>query len=479
MNGESGATVKAFNLEDFEEAQYSDDEIWDFYSERFGLDFVEKDVAEKIWVYASPVFLVVGTIGNLLSAIVLFKLCAKVLTTCMYLFVVSIVDIFVLYIRCGNKWVLYLFEFNIAETTKQSSNSVCKLYPFVASFTLHLSIWLLVAMATETTIVTLRPERLLRVCVMERARAVILLIIVLLVCVNAHSFWTFNLNKEKADMPELEICSNFKQGQINEEFRKIVWPIIDILVTHFFPFFTIFSCTVIIITRRVKKLPPPASVVPIWNNYPMDAAAAKQFQLTILVICLAYLILMISKFAIDIFLFLSDPNSLDLIKYSFVLEAKKLLAESICASLHYAFLCSKFFIFIITSRKFRDELRNILLCSCCSRKPRRNYNSRCLSNRTPNSVRAKALNTPMLQNNVNHDLPTLKIDGPTLTPCDSLDSDEKKTFAITSVWRLFAPRQDLQSGSEAAIKVTWSHVLITESDQWFNGCTMKRNRNKI
>ncbi len=425
-----------------------EDDLFGIYGSMYDIDFLEKDVAESLYVYASPVFLVVGTMGNLLSCIVLFKMSEKVLTTCLYLAVICIIDLLVLYIRCGNMWLAHLADINVEVTAKHSSNSVCKIYPFVSNFALHLSIWLLVAMATETTIVTLKPDRLIRVCVLERAKAVILLIIVLLVCVNAHCFWTYALVKEKPDNAAREICSNVRQGQINEEFRRVVWPIIDILVTHLFPYFTIFSCTVIMITKKVKRHNQSRETHTIWKQYPLDGPSAKDFQYTILVLCLIYLILMITKFATDIFLFLARPDSLKLVEFSLILDAKMILAESISETLHYVLLCSKFFIFIGSSKRFRDELRLLLTCWSCRRRRRPHPSSnRCISNRTPQHATPNMGNkTPILENHQPHHthIPVHPHyhDNLSLTAssgCNSVDKlekmdrFEKRSFAITSV----------------------------------------------
>ena len=411
----------------------NDDDIFDLFSEMYGTNFPEKDIAEKMFVYASPVLMVVGTIGNILSAVVLFKMCRKVLTTCLYLFVLSIIDLIVLYMRCGNEWIMHMANYNVQEKAQLASNSVCKLYPFVINFALHLSIWLMVALATETTIVTLRPERLIRVCVSERAKAVILLIIVLLVCVNAHSFWTFNLIEEKTgESPEPKMCTNLRQGQANEEFRRVVWPIIDILVTDFFPYFTVFSCTVIMVTRRVKHQGPNhRDTLNVWKSYQLDAPAAKDFQFTIIVLCVVYLLFMITKFALDIFLFLVEPGSLELVEYSLPFDAKIQLAKAISAVLHFSFLCCKFFVYVITSKRFREELRTMFTCRCCRRRPRhRSPPGRCMINRTPSHGDPK---NPMFENHVPYEQ-HLPLNPPSIgSPMFNSFEREKKAYAITSV----------------------------------------------
>ena len=335
-----------------------------------GLKFPETDMARKLLMYWPPVLLVIGTFGNIFSAVVMIRMFQKVLSTCLYIFVMLIIDLAVLYIRCGNDWIRNLADVDIKDIAKLSSNSVCKIYPFVSDFALHLSTWLAVAMATECAIVTLGPDRLMKICRLERARAVVLLMIVLLVCVNAHCFWTFALVKVEKTMMEEEICTNARQGNQNsEEFRKVVWPVIDLLVAGFFPFFIIFACCVIMITKRVRRKDHMRLMENTWKSYSVDVAAAKQMHLAIIVLCIMHLILLLPKLACDIFLFLVDPNELALIEMSLRLQAKKDLADAISNLLLYVYLSCKVFVFMGTSRTFRRELCLLITCRKCRSGP--------------------------------------------------------------------------------------------------------------
>ena len=56
------------------------EDMWDWYSTYTGQDFPEKVAADSIFIYVSPFLLLIGTIGNILSVIVLKKLSHKVRT---------------------------------------------------------------------------------------------------------------------------------------------------------------------------------------------------------------------------------------------------------------------------------------------------------------------------------------------------------------------------------------------------------------
>ncbi len=422
--------------EDFE--LEGDIDLFKFFEEFYGYKFPERYLAIKLNKYVPPVFLVVGTIGNVLSAIVLHGLYKKVLSSCQYLFVACIVDTVGLHLLCGDKWQVHVTGVNVRHMAMFSSNSLCKIYPFIEGFLLHLSIWLVVALVVETTIVVLKVEKLLKVYVLERARAVILLIIVLLVCLNAHCFWSFSLTKEeKKGHPDEVECSNFnRQGSYaSEEFRKVVWPIVDILITDFFPYFVVFACTVILITRKVRRTDRSREAVNVWKTYPLDGSSAREFQITVIVLSIMYLILMVPKFANDIFVFLVDRNGLAMVDYSLPLDSKMQLAQCLCDFLQHTFLSFKIFVYIFSSKKFRDELCLLLTCQSCNRdhpRPQR-------LSPTRNSTHYEPANTSIANNEIvpndMHGTPvslrSLKEDySISQNHCNSL---EKRPFAITSV----------------------------------------------
>ena len=59
-------------------SEYTDYDIWDWYSTYYGQDFPEKAAADSIFIYVSPFLLLIGTVGNILSVIILQKLSHKV-----------------------------------------------------------------------------------------------------------------------------------------------------------------------------------------------------------------------------------------------------------------------------------------------------------------------------------------------------------------------------------------------------------------
>lgn len=436
-----------------DETKSHDDYFWEYYGNYNNIDFPERDTAGYIETYTPPVLLVLGTFGNIVSAIILRRMYQRVLSTCLYCFVVVIVDLLVLYVLAGNVWVARLTDVNLKHTAMLSSNSLCKIYPFIADLLIHLSIWLTVAMVIETTVVVIKPAKLLRTCSLERSRAVILLIVVLLICVNAHCFWTFALVKVDKTTIKEEVCTTARQGNHNsEEFRKIVWPIMDIVVADLLPYCVLFSCTVMLLTKRCRRRrqqrrqrradPTDAAdreLEAVWKSFSLDATSARQFQTSFLALALMHLVLLLSKLGNDIFHFLVDAEGLSLVEYTLVLESKMLLSDAVCSTLLFVFVSCKFFVLLATCRRFREEFVAVMTCRSCKRRRR--------GAGTATSAAVSRGRTIDCKGSVSHHQPLLhsqqpnNIDHASLQPIDSVTpndnctnlSPRKQIYSMTSV----------------------------------------------
>jgi len=110
-------------------------------------------------LYAWPILLVVGTLGNIMSLVVLRKLSRDVMSTCLYLAVECAADLLVLFTRCGNDWVLILTAYDVSTNLMMCSEMICKSLPFICGSLHHLSRWLITAAAIDGFIAAMYPHR--------------------------------------------------------------------------------------------------------------------------------------------------------------------------------------------------------------------------------------------------------------------------------------------------------------------------------
>ena len=123
-------------------------------------DYPAIEFANVVVLYVSPVLVVVGTVGNLISAIIMWRLSRDVMSTCFYLSALAGMDLVVLFVHCANNWLTIVsggLDINIF--LMNSLESVCKGYPFVFGFISQMSRWLVAAAAIEGTIAARYPNR--------------------------------------------------------------------------------------------------------------------------------------------------------------------------------------------------------------------------------------------------------------------------------------------------------------------------------
>ena len=87
------------------------------------------------------------------------------------------------------------------EKVRHKSPSLCRLLPFIDSVSVHLSSWLAAVTAAEVAFHRTRPPAQASPAVgpprlprrFDAARSVVLLLVVLIVCLDAHYFWSYSL----------------------------------------------------------------------------------------------------------------------------------------------------------------------------------------------------------------------------------------------------------------------------------------------
>ena len=133
---------------------------------------------------------------------------------------------------------------DVLEKVRHKSPSLCRLLPFIDSVSVHLSSWLVAVTSVQTALHRAQPpSQELPVSGPPRppkrfdgARSVVLLLVVLITCLDAHYFWSYSLVEVDRTPPGQLICSNMRQ---NELFRDVIRPAVELLVLNLAPFLTI------------------------------------------------------------------------------------------------------------------------------------------------------------------------------------------------------------------------------------------------
>ncbi|ESN96151.1 hypothetical protein HELRODRAFT_189125 [Helobdella robusta] len=386
--------------------------------------------------------------GNLVAIIVLKRLYTGVLSTGLYVLLSLLIDIIVVWLRCGMEWMRLATNTNVREIIVASSLVLCKIYPFISSTLLLLSTWLTVMMAAETAWVHQHPQRLMRVCKIGRARLMVLAVVFLSVSVNCPSFWTYSLYTspvvvytpdakqtandgdsmvydEKFGEVEMdEVVSSDVQGRptcANEimderllvaaaaslppkqseetisfpglDYRKTILMVVDLLLLDLLPYFIVFSSAVMLVTKRLRRKDQVRQIDNTWKACNIDSGVAHQLHSTFICLCLAHTILMFPKLVYKTFLLVTDLQVTGLVSYPVEHRPCTIVAKTVCYLLHYTFMSCKLFLFLGSSTAFRGECLALITC-----------NSTCEPVVTSGSVSDDHVSTglPLLHNNNNN-----------------------------------------------------------------------------
>lgn len=109
-------------------------------------DQVKRKVMRFLTEETSLVWIIFGTIGNLLTLLVLCKPRMRKHSTFTYLTILSLCDTFVLYFGLFRDYLVYKYKYDI------DGDFICKFHVFFFYFVLHMASWLLVAVNIDRLI---------------------------------------------------------------------------------------------------------------------------------------------------------------------------------------------------------------------------------------------------------------------------------------------------------------------------------------
>ncbi|CAL1539999.1 unnamed protein product, partial [Lymnaea stagnalis] len=106
---------------------------------------IEHHVGQLLYLYVSPILLILGTLGNLFSFIILRRKQMLKVSSYLYLATLAVVDTCVLYCGLLRLWVRELAEMDL----QNSSDLACKVIVTFSYVTADISAWLITAVTVE------------------------------------------------------------------------------------------------------------------------------------------------------------------------------------------------------------------------------------------------------------------------------------------------------------------------------------------
>lgn len=307
--------------------------------------YPEFHVGKNLWKYCSPVMLILGTIGNVFSILILTRKSLRIqATTAVYLVALSLNDLAVLYTGLFRNWIWITFGIDF----RHFSEPGCKVHMWMTYNTLDVSAWILVVVTLERVGLVWHPQKIKFRCNKNTAVIVLLSVIGSIMLVNSHVLYGIgNVVKEENNQTVLRLCTF--ENETYQRFYMQMWHWIDLVKFNAIPFLIIFFGNICIIAK-VYKRKLNAKVLPLGTQH---FSKANSLTITLIVLNTTFLI---SSTPISIYLALYDTWSLNATNHT---NARLVLAWAIVNLLMYANNTINFFLYCFSGRNFRQEVKRL------------------------------------------------------------------------------------------------------------------------
>lgn len=312
-------------------------------------------IVADVFMYALPVIITFGTIGNALSFLVLVRCHMRSTSVYTYLMALAVADTCVLYVSAFKTWIKLISGFELLHSSMHS----CRLINFFILLSLHLSAWLIVLVTVDRFMVVWFPFKASSLCTVTRARLATVAMVMISVAYNCHVFWTYELSIDA--MMHRAYCGPIKTyGFMAKPFECL-----KLTTYSLIPFLVIVVLNFAIITRlqwRPLLLQSRGSASAFSSESSSSAAACgKQAKVTymLVIVSVAWLVLTLPKSIHTMVFELDDSRG----------SWNATVFRAVSFLLMYTNHAINFYLYCITGKKFRRQLEELLRGICAGNKP--------------------------------------------------------------------------------------------------------------
>ncbi|CAG5131820.1 unnamed protein product [Candidula unifasciata] len=298
----------------------------------------------------SLVLIIVGTIGNLLSILVMSRRNMRSSNAAVYLITLAIADTGAL-----NLGLLPLFLFEVDGTRIMTfSGPICKTNLWVTRVTVAISAWILVAFTIERFLSVYFPHRLKVICTHRSSIIVVICIVLVIFAQHSHILYMFGVRTVIYNNMSVQInCTMVSDDYLI--FFKYINPWIDLCLNCFLPTIIVVVCNICIATRVLLRR---RNMQQITNNTASMHQSSSvtdrqdnQSRLTIMLFTVTMVFLITTAPVRVLFLFADWLRQQG--------DAFQLLVRPGIIMLKYVNNSINFFLYCLTGSKFRNELQNM------------------------------------------------------------------------------------------------------------------------
>ena len=200
---------------------------------------------EYIILISTPVIVILGTVGNGLSGMVMLRQRFRNQSTSAYLVALAISDTTFLYSNSMTKnFIKVLFHVNYSTVYQYS----CATYVYVLLVSKCLSAWLIVAVTTERLVVVCNPLTGKMIATRKRAYIAIGCITFIILAIYSFVLPSFESQLEDSGKIGCEMKISHKKRKID-----VILKFFDMVVYSVLPSIILFTCNILLVFKVVKS----------------------------------------------------------------------------------------------------------------------------------------------------------------------------------------------------------------------------------
>ena len=309
------------------------------------------DSLRKVWLFILPVFLLVGTVGNVLTLITVTSRRCKKNSFVVYLGALAVADTASLYVGSINAWLFYAFDIDIMLVAVS-----CKILGFMFYVSKMMSSLLVATLSTDRMVCCCFPTKKDQLGSPKSAMIVISIIVGFVLMINVHELYGFSL----ITADNVTICGYIDNGYAT--FFDVYFSWVDTSIYFIVPTIVIIVANILTVREVINSTKRTSHLMGVAT---VRSRIRHNRQMVVMAVAVS-----------AAFLLTTSPLGISTIIRPYVFNDSEVfyassdvefLLTTIEGILGYLNLTINFFLYCISGRRFREDLKIAIRCGRSSR----------------------------------------------------------------------------------------------------------------
>lgn len=313
----------------------------------------QHEAAETLWRVLPPFVLLAGTVGDVLTLLVMRAVgpagaCGDQ-STAVYLASLALCDLAVLWLGLTRKWVKSVFRYDV----RVAHAAVCKLHKFLVYTAGRAAAWILVAVTTQRVTSVMWPLRQGLRGTRRKAVSVVVAITAACASVDASHLVTYSLVRARSGRL---VCGTLGGQGLGSLYNRKVYPWVNIALGSLLPLGLLLVNNVVLAWRVRESLTLTRSMSTGAAQAGSRERKASSLSVTLIITSVAFFLLT-SSIPVGFFF---QTFFLPRLPSSGRLQTMVELAHAVLDLLWYCNSAVHFYLYCLTGARFRNVARRLL-----------------------------------------------------------------------------------------------------------------------